>query len=183
MKRSIILAALGILTTFACAAKEPFHKEDTIEVSAKIDAIDPATRTITLQGPNGPASIVAGPEVRNFDQIHVGDTVKITYTAALAASITKSKATPTTSVDVGAATAPLGAKPAAAVGQTISTTVRIESVDTSFDVVTFKRPDGSSRTVSVSSPEGKKFIRTLKPGDLVDVAYTEALAISVVPGG
>ena len=30
-------------------------------------------------------------------------------------------------------------------------------------------------------PEGKKFIRTLKKGDKVDVEYTEALAISVVP--
>ena len=181
MKRSIILVALGILTSFGCAAKEPFHREEAIEVSAKVEAIDPATRTITMQGPNGPASIVAGPEVRNFDQIHVGDTVKVKYVAALAASITKSKATPTTSVDAGAIAAPLGEKPAAAVGQTLSTTVRIESVDTSFDAVTFKRPDGSMRTVAVESPEGKKFIRTLKPGDMVDIAYTEALAIAVVP--
>ncbi len=47
--------------------------------------------------------------------------------------------------------------------------------------MTFKRPDGFVRTIAVASPEGKKFIRTLKKGDMVDVSYTEALAISVVP--
>ena len=73
--------------------------------------------------------------------------------------------------------------PAAAIGQTITSTVVIESVDTSFDAVSFKRPDGLVRTIAVESPEGKKFIRTLKKGDKVDVEYTEALAISVVPGG
>jgi len=177
------MAVLGLLTTFACAAKEPFHKEDMVEVSAQITAIDPVSRTIDLRGEAGVASIVAGPEVRNFDQIHVGDTVKVTYKAALAASISKSKETPTSGVDAAAYRAPVGEKPAAAVGQMISTTVRIESVDTSFDTVTFKRPDGSTRTIAVESPEGKKFIRTLKPGTMVDVSYTEALAISVVPGG
>ena len=67
------------------------------------------------------------------------------------------------------------------VGATVSTTVVIESVDTSFDTVSFKRPDGFVRTIAVESPEGKKFIRTLKKGDKVDVSYTEALAIAVVP--
>jgi TusA-related sulfurtransferase len=27
----------------------------------------------------------------------------------------------------------------------------------------------------------KKFIRTLKPGDTVDVTYTESVAVSVIP--
>ena len=123
--------------------------------------------------------IAAGPEVKNFPQIHVGDQVKVTYKAAIAAKITKSK-----EADHGRCSgdaAPAGSKPAAAVGQTITTTVQIESVDTSFDAVTFKRPDGFVRTIAPESPEGKKFIRTLKKGDMVDVAYTEALAISVVP--
>ena len=101
------------------------------------------------------------------------------YTVAVAANITKSKATPTTKLDTQAYTAPAGSKPAASVGATITTTVQIESVDTSFETVTFKRPDGFVRTIAPASPEGKKFIKTLKKGDMVDVSYTEALAISV----
>ena len=96
--------------------------------------------------------------MKNFPQIHVGDQVKVKYKAAVAAKITKSKETP----DHGrsaAYTAPTGSKPAAAVGATITTTVQIESVDTSFETVTFKRPDGFVRTIAPASPEGKKFIR------------------------
>jgi hypothetical protein len=181
MKRSICFAILGLVTTLGCAAKEPFQKQETVEASATIEAIDAENRLLSIRGPGGAATIVAGPEVKNFDQIRVGDEVKVKYTAALAAAITKSKATPTTTVDAAAYAAPAGAKPAGAVGASVTTTVQIESVDTSFDAVTFKRPDGFVRTIAVSSPEGKKFIRTLKKGDMVDVEYTEALAISVVP--
>jgi len=181
MKRSICLAVIGVLSLGCANAKdEPFKKETVIEAEAMIELIDPATRTIVIAGPNGPTAILAGPEVRNFDQIHAGEKVKMKYKAALAAAITKSKAKPTETYDSMAVRAPAGASPGAAVGQTITTTVQIESVDTSFGSVTFKRPDGFSRTIVPATPEGQKFIRTLKKGDMVDVQYTEALAISVV---
>ena len=89
MKRAICLALIGVLTTLACAAKEPFRKEDTIEASATIEAIDPATRMFVVNGPAGVSVIAAGPEVRNFDQMKVGDKVKMTYKAAIAAKISK----------------------------------------------------------------------------------------------
>ena len=131
MKRMICLAALGIIATGGCAAaKEPLQKQDSIEATATIEAIDPESRLLVIRGPDGIATIAAGPEVRNFDQIRVGDKVKVTYTAAIAAAITKSKAKPTETYDAMAVTAPLGSKPAAAVGQTITTTVKIESVET-----------------------------------------------------
>jgi hypothetical protein len=183
MKRAICFALLGVMTTVALAAKEPFKKEETIEASATVEAIYPESRLLVLQGDHGSAVIAAGPEVKNFPQIKVGDKVKVAYRAAVAAKISKSKEDPKTSVDATAYTAPAGSMPAAAVGQSITTTVQIESVDTSFETVSFKRPDGLVRTIAVESPEGKKFIRTLKKGDKVDVEYTEALAISVVPGG
>ncbi|HEU5134819.1 MAG TPA: hypothetical protein VFU13_06715 [Steroidobacteraceae bacterium] len=181
MKRSIVFALLGIVASVGCAAKEPFLKKESLEVSAKVVAIDTENRLLSINGPGGTSTILCGPEIVNFPQIKVGDDVKVVYTAALAAAITKSKAHPVTTVDTQSGTAPEGSKPAAMVGATVATTVQIESVDTSFDTVTFKRPDGFSRTIAVESPEGKKFIRTLKKGDKVDVAYTEALAISVEP--
>jgi len=181
MKRSICFAIIGIITTLGCSAKEPFLKQEVQEVSATVEAVDTENRLISLRAPGGTATILAGPEIVNFPQIHVGDEVKVKYTVAVAANITKSKATPTTTLDTQAHTAPEGAKPSASVGATISTTVQIESVDTSFETVTFKRPDGFVRTIAPASPEGKKFIKTLKKGDMVDVSYTEALAISVEP--
>jgi len=181
MKRSIVFAFIGILASISCTAKEPFMKKESLEVSAKVVAIDTENRLLSVSGPSGMSTILCGPEIVNFPQIKVGDDVKVTYSAAMAAAITKSKAQPVTTLDTQANTAPVGSKPSAMVGATVSTTVVIESVDTSFDTVSFKRPDGFVRTIAVESPEGKKFIRTLKKGDKVDVSYTEALAIAVVP--
>ena len=49
---------------------------EVVTVKARVDSIDKATRRIVLTGPEGRSmSVVAGPEVRNFDQIMVGDTV------------------------------------------------------------------------------------------------------------
>jgi hypothetical protein len=64
----------------------------------------------------------------------------------------------------------------------VSATVNIVSVDKSFDTVTFTLPSGDQRVVAVQTPEGREFIRTLKKGDKVDVTYTEAVAVEVVPG-
>ena len=181
MKRSICLL-VAMLATASCMAAEPLRKEETLEASATVDAIAADTRLLSITTPDGrKATLQAGPEIRNFDQIKVGDRIKVTYKSALAAAISKSKATPEETFDAGAVRAKEGAKPGAAVGQTMTTTVVIESVDTSFDAVTFKRPDGFTRTIAVASPEGKKFIRTLKKGDKVDVEYTEALALTVEP--
>jgi hypothetical protein len=36
-------------------------------------------------------------------------------------------------------------------------------------------------TIPVMSPEGRAFIAKLKAGDVVDIMYTEAMAIEVAP--
>jgi hypothetical protein len=133
MKRAIYFALLGVMTTVALAAKEPFNREETIEAQATVEAVYPESRLLVLNGASGSSVIAAGPEVKNFDQIKVGDKVKVAYKAAIAAKISNSKEDPKTTVDAAAYTAPKGSMPAAAVGQTIKTTVQIESVDTSFE--------------------------------------------------
>ena len=85
--------------------------------------------------------------------------------------------------DVSTVRAEPGERPAAGAGVLLRTTVEIEHVDTSFNTVSFRRSDGQSRTVAVESPEGRKFIRGLRKGDQVEIAYTEAFAIEVKPAG
>ncbi|MDH4115117.1 MAG: hypothetical protein OEU89_06570, partial [Burkholderiaceae bacterium] len=62
----------------------------TVEVSAKITAIDKATRTISLKGPGGDeVKMVAGPDVKNFAQLKVGDTVTAKYLESLVLELKK----------------------------------------------------------------------------------------------
>ena len=62
----------------------------TVEATATITAIDPATRSITLKGPQGKeTTVTAGPEVKNFAQMKVGDQVNVKYIEALTLELKK----------------------------------------------------------------------------------------------
>jgi len=162
------------------------HAEVTEEVTARasVTALDADLRTVSLQRDDGTRFVVlAGPEVRNFDQIEVGDVLEVRYRESMAVSLADPGAADVpASATLAAGAAEPGQKPGAEVGQHLTATVRIESIDTKRNFVVFTAPDGALRTVHVVRSEGREFIRKLKPGDRVDITYTEALAISVEKG-
>jgi hypothetical protein len=174
----VALAASGCSN----APSKPFEKSEAHLVSATVESVDLATREVTVRGPDGPVSFVAGPEVRNLPAVRVGDEVTVRYYVGIAAQITKSAASVESEKGtISGSQAALGSKPGASIRRSLTSTVRILSVDTSFDTVTFRRADGGPRTIAVESVDGQAFIKTLKAGDLVDVTYTEALAVAVLP--
>jgi hypothetical protein len=152
----------------------------TVEVSARVVAIDKATRTVTLKGPKGEAlDIVAGEEVRNFDQIKLGDYVVARYVAALTLELRKTKAVagdPT--VREGATRAPSGERPAVAGARQVTAIADVTAVDPQKSTITLKGPRGNVVTLNVQNPDQFKVV---KKGDQVEVTYTEALALAVEP--
>jgi hypothetical protein len=164
------------------AQPAPVEVRDLLEITATVDAIDLATRTVTVSDGAGNEYVVeAGPEVRNLAQVEVGDDVVVSYYSALAAAFKKpGEAAPGVQVDAAAARAPAGERPAAATGKRVTATIVIDSVDAAENTVTFTGPNGL-RTVLVESSAGQEFIKQLKKGDEVELTYTEALAISVEP--
>lgn len=185
--RSLTLATVLILGTLGVACKteppKPVRQESLQTVTATVEAVYLPTRMLVLRGEqNTTAAVIVGPDVRNLEQVQPGDRVVVSYYQALAAAMKK----PGQSGDgvvQDVVRAPSGERPAGAVEQAITTTVSIESVDTSFETVSFRRADGVVRTIAVESPEGREFIRKLRPGDQVEVTYTEAVAIEVKPAG
>jgi hypothetical protein len=152
----------------------------TVEVSARVVAIDKATRTVTLKGPKGEAfDIVAGEEVRNFDQIKLGDYVVARYVAALTLELRKTRAgagDPT--VREGAAKAQAGERPAVAGARQVTAIADVTAVDPQKSTITLKGPRGNVVTLNVQNPDQFKVV---KKGDQVEVTYTEALALAVEP--
>ena len=64
---------------------------ETTKLKATVVAIDKTERTVTLAVEDGrQKSIKCGPEVINFDQIHIGDHVKATITSELAMALADS---------------------------------------------------------------------------------------------
>jgi hypothetical protein len=151
-----------------------------VEASALVTAIDKATRTVTLKRPNGQLSdIVAGPEVKNFDQIKVGDSVVVRYVEALSLELRKTKVEagqPVVKEEVAKA-AP-GEKPAVAGGRQVKAVAEVTAVDPAKKTITLKGPKGKVVTLDVRNPDQFKVV---KVGDQVDVTYTEAVALSVEP--
>jgi hypothetical protein len=161
--------------------KEPGKRVDvrTVEVSAAVQAVDKANRGVTLKGPGGKVqTLIVGPEVKNFDQIKVGDEVVVRYVEALAFQLVKAGTKPVARTEqaAGAAAKP-GDKPAAAIGREVKVTANVTAVDAERQIVTLKGPQQSVE-VKVQDPNQFKLV---KVGDQVDVTYTEAVAVSVEP--
>jgi hypothetical protein len=61
--------------------------------------------------------------------------------------------------------------------------VRIEGIDLGRNSVAYVDPAGTRREVRVQTPEMRRFMRTLNPGDEVDVVFVESISVRVVPPG
>jgi len=155
---------------------------ETIERTFNVQSIDHANRVVTLSGAEGPVVIVAGPEVRNLDQVRAGDRVLVRYREAIAAELVK-PGTGVAGIQASSteARALPGDRPFAAAMNQVRMTVKVHTVDTIANVVEVTGPRGYNRRVKVMDPKAREFIRGLKPGDEVEVTITEAAAISVEP--
>ena len=150
-----------------------------MEISAKVVAIDKATRTVTLAQPqNKTVDVVAGDEVKNFDQIRVGDLVKVRFAQAIALELRKSKAVGDLIERGGSTQAKPGERPAAATVHEITAIAEVTDVDPEKRQITLKGPRGNIVELDVLNPDQFKVV---KKGDQVDVTYTEAIAVIVEP--
>ena len=147
-----------------------------VEVTATVTSINHKTRAVTLKAADGQEySFVAGDAVKNLAQVKKGDVVTAAYTEALVYEVKKGgKAGADTAVAGG--TAASGQKPAGAIGQQTTVTVKIAAIDAKVPSVTFKGPAGNTRTIKVQRPEK---LQGVNVGDTVEITYTEALAIKV----
>jgi hypothetical protein len=152
----------------------------TVEARATVTAIDQATRMVTLKAENGKElTTKVSDEVRNLAQVKVGDVVVLTYKEALAVSLGTGDAT--ADAAAMAARAKPGEAPAGLVGQMATISAKVEAIDLTANTVTFKGPEGNTRTVPVKDPKNVEFLKKLKVGDLVTITYAEALAVAVQP--
>ena len=194
IKWTFVLAVIAASFAAAALAQKPDAKGGAViasepgratavravQISAQVVSIDKATRTVTLKGPQGNiVDVVAGDEVRNFDQIKVGDFVVVRYAQALTLELRKTKgATGDLTVREEGARAKPGERPAAAGARQVTAIANVIAVDPKKSTITLKGPRGNVVTLDVQNPDQFKVV---KKGDQVEVTYTEALALSVEP--
>ena len=150
----------------------------TVQLTATITAIDHATRDITLKGPQGNEVVVtAGPEVKNFASLKVGDKVDVQYLEALTLELKKGGGMVVARTSSsGMAGAKPGETPAGAVGRQVTIVADVVGLDAAKQVVTLKGPQ---RTVDLHIADPEQFKRIAK-GDQVEATFTQALAMTVM---
>ena len=150
---------------------------DTFKMTATVTHIDTDKRKVTLLTRDGKETTVkCGPEVINFDQIQVGDKLKIWVTQELAVAMGTAGAS---SSDGGAdmvALAPKGAMPAGMMASTVQATAKVTAIDLKHHKATLQLPDGSSKTFAVRPDVD---LTQRKVGEEVVLRFAEAMAITV----
>jgi len=164
------------------AATQPQDRPGRLEgqlvvITATVKAIDKKNRVVTLQSPDGKvAKIKSGPEVRNFDQIHVGDEVKTSLLETVELFVT-GHGEPAAERVTEVGRAPLGSKPGFAAVDAVEVKAAVVAIDYQTRKVTMKGPEGNVITVT-AGPEVRR-LNEVKVGDSVLARLTRAVSIEV----
>jgi Cu/Ag efflux protein CusF len=177
-KTSIVLASLLYL-----AGSTPVHaqravtKANSVTATATIQAIDSTTRRVTLRTEQGEEDTFSvSPTVVRFNELKVGDKVRMTYYESLVFQLRKPGEKASGNSDEAALNRAKGALPAGSVATQEKRTVTVKAVDPAVPSITVTTADG--RTVS-RRIEDKKNLEGVKPGDRIDITYTQALLTSI----
>jgi hypothetical protein len=146
--------------------------------SGIVTKIDAKNRVVTFKSKEGELDIVAGPEVKNFAQIKVGDRLDVQYALAVAIELVKTKNNDVRSREVTSdtKTAKAGDKPGMVRTNIVKTTASVVAIDRKKQIVSLKGPKGNIVDVKIENPALLKGITTK---DQVFVTYAEAIAAVV----
>ena len=179
MKRfvvGILGAAVLVSTASTAMAQAKTVRSEMRTDTATVEAIDAASRTVTLRRPDSTVvTIVAGPEIKRFEEVKIGDKVTARYYENMVIRVKRpgepdvdSKATGTTGSDQ---VLPGGTK---AKQRILPAT--ITAIDMDKPSITFTAEKDWRYTSTV---QDKSALATVKVGDKVEVVWTEAMMVSL----
>ncbi len=181
MTRSVMLGLAAVLVAGSMVqATQTVKKSESVSATATIQAIDKANRLVTLKDETGAEDTMqVGPAMKRFDELKVGDKVKVTYYESLVLQVRKPGDAAKAGGDrreghQGHGRVPRGH--ARRCQQT--TTVEVLAIDQKLPSITVKTADGRTVTRKV---EERKNLEGVKVGDKIDITYTQAALMSVEP--
>jgi len=184
---AIIVTASALLTGAALPAAAQDRPSGSVTNSetrtATVMKIDAKDRWVTLKLANGNMlDVQAGPAVKNFAQIKVGDKVVATQQDTVSIEVVPAgQAAPNVTGGSATVSAPLGAKPLGVTVDTVVVSGKVTAIDHDKRTVTLQGPEGISHTFEVG-PAAKKF-NAVKVGDVAIVTLRSATSINVQSPG
>jgi hypothetical protein len=194
MKRFLVAACAAAVTCAAFAQQAPAPKAMEIkatgdgkaaglrvlEVRAVVVGLDRAARSLDVKAANGRVTtLIAGDEVKNYDQIQLGDNVVARFMQSVTLELKKGgKGIMERTDSKDAVTAKPGERPGVAVGRQIHVIANVVEVNKKRMTVTLKGPKGNYVDLQLQDP---KQLARVKKGDQVEAVFTEAVALTVEP--
>jgi ribosomal 50S subunit-recycling heat shock protein len=178
----VALATMTAVTSFAAGQDRPGGTVTSSEThTATVANIDPKDRWITLQLADGNMiDVQAGPAVKNFNQIKVGDRVSTTQQNTVTLDVVPAgQASANVSSGTATTTAPAGAKPMAVQVDTTTVSGTVTAINYGKRLVTLKGPAGNSHTFEVG--QAAKRFDEVKKGDVVVMTLKTATTVEVLP--
>ena len=184
-KYSVLLFAFLLMSQISFAQEKDGEiptkeKYELIEMQGTINEIDKDTREITIIGSKGELhTITAGPEVKRFDDIEVGEVITFDFYKYIKAEFRKPTAEELAEplvVLAEAEKAGLDMEPGAAIGAVVKAVVTIQVINMPFMFVNIQGPQGNFTTIQM---EDKELIQKLHVGQVVILTYAEAVAVTL----
>jgi len=156
----------------------------TYSADARITAVDPNARTVSLAFTNGATAVrQVSPSVANFAQTKVGDMVSLAFedrlTFVLSGPNTRTPRDRDTTVAV--ATGGAGSVAGASAGQAVANWW-VTGVNPSAGTISLINPGGGEvRTYNVTTPDGRAQLPRVKAGDSVTAINSSVAVIAITP--
>jgi hypothetical protein len=182
MKRFVVglVTAAGLVAmAHTVMAQSKTVRSEMRTETGTIEAIEASSRTVTIKKADGTyVTTVAGPEVKRFDELKVGDKITARYYESLVIRV-KRPGEPEVDSKVKATTGSEQALPGGTKTKQRTITATITAIDPNTPSITFTGPNGYKYTSKVQDTEA---LAKVKVGDKVDITWTEAVLVSVERG-
>lgn len=180
----VVFLTMLVLPAYAVLASQSIMEgavtaEDAAIAVVTVVGVDKATRTLTLKGEDEEKwTFIAGPDVRNFDQIKRGDRVIIEYFEGMALALGPKGSGVRARVDkLEVERAKSGEKPAGKITKTVEALGLVAAVNPKERLVALQ---GAEKTVVLKVADDVDLSK-VQVGQEVEIVYVQSLAVSVEP--
>ena len=174
-----LVAAALALPLVSLSADKPLSRNESTEAQATVVAVNPKTRMVTLKGQDGkPFDVKAGDAVSHLEQVKPGDVVSVTYTESLAFQVAPKGENPQ-----GVAESAKRIEGGREVGRQVTTSFTINSYEHDTHILWGTTAKGETKKVVVEDPDAQQRLEKLSPGNVVQVTYSESVAIRLAKVG
>jgi hypothetical protein len=177
--KTLLLAVTLLVFTPAQAQPRGAMVSNEVEALVTVVSVDKAKRTVVFRGPRGnEVELQVPPESQNLDQVKKGSVFRVKYAEALAIAVTRGGGVgPAKGEEQNMQLAKKGANPGGTAIVTRHVAGVVEAIDFKGRYIAVRGPN---RTVSLQAGDDVK-LDELKIGDRISIAYTQGLALEMVP--